>query len=130
MLANRKFWMVTGLISSLWIFSSCAIFLVGAGVGGGLAISKDEIEGLVEKPFDRVWSVSRQVVMEEGFIKLENRPGGEITAEIRKSEVKITVRQMTDKTVRLRVQARKGLKLIPDLDLANELYNKIFSKLK
>ena len=118
------------LLSGLFLFSGCALFLVGAGVGGGIAISKDTIEGHFDKKIDEVWKAARQVLMQEGFIRLEDKPHGQIEAEVRKSEIKIEALQVSEKTVRIRVKARKGLKLLPDVDLANELYNKIFHKLE
>ena len=121
--------MAAGLIGSLVLSSGCALFLVGAGVAGGVAISEDEIEGLMEKKMDRVWKASREVIMQEGFIRLEDRAHGQIEGEVRKSEVKIALDALTEKTIRLRVKARKAYKLVPDLELANELYNKIIHKL-
>lgn len=126
---NKRFLLVGGLISSL-LLSGCALFLVGAGVGGGIAISKDTIEGYFDKNLDHVWKASREVLMQEGFIRLEDRSHGQIEAEVKKSEVKIEIFQVSEKTVRIRVKARKGHKLIPNPDLANELYNKIFHKLE
>ena len=118
------------LLSLLFLFSGCALFLIGGGVAGGVAISKDTVEGHFDKRFDQVWSTARQVLMSEGFIKLEDKPHGEIQGEVRKSEVKIEALQVSEKTVRLRVKARKSYKLVPDMDLANDLYNKIFKKLE
>ena len=114
----------------LALFSSCAIFLVGAGVGGGIAISRDTIEGHFDRKLEQVWKASREVLMQEGFIRLEDKPHGQIRAEVKKSEVKIETLQVSEKTVRIRVKARRGLKLLPNPDLANELYNKIFQKIK
>ena len=118
-----------GMVFSLFTFSGCALFLIGGGVAGGIAISKDTIEGHFDKKLDQVWRASREVLMQEGFIRLENRPHGQIESEVRKSEVKIEVLQVSEKTVRIRVKARKGHKLLPNPDLANELYNKIFYRL-
>jgi len=126
---KEKVFMFGGLILSLLLSPGCALFLVGAGVAGGVAISEDEIEGLMEKKFDRVWTAAREVVIKEGFIKLEDRAHGTMEGEVRKSEVKISVAELTEKTVRLRVKARKVYRVVPDLDLANELYNKILRKL-
>ena len=120
---------MAGVLSSLFFLSGCALFLFGAGAAGGIAISKDTIEGHFDKKLDRVWKASREVLMQEGFIRLENRPHSEIQAEVRKSEVKIEILQISEKTVRIRVKARKGHQLLPNPDLANELYNKIFYKL-
>ena len=126
---RKKFGLLTGLLISLLLFSGCPLFLLGAGAAGGYSISKDEIEGTLEKPLDRVWKASREVIMYEGFIRREDRPHGMIESQVGKSEVKIEVRQIAERTVRVRVKARKGYKLVPDLELANELYNKILKKI-
>jgi len=127
---KRNFLISSGLILSLLFSTGCALFLVGAGAAGGIAISKDTIEGHFDKKLDQVWRTSREVLMQEGFIRLEDRAHGYLESEVRKSEVKIEILQVSEKTVRIRVKARKGLKLLPHPDLANELYNKIFHKLK
>jgi hypothetical protein len=127
---RMSLWVLSALLCSQLFFSGCAIFLLGAGAAGGMAISKDTIEGTVDKPFDRVWNASREVLKQEGFIRLENKPVGKIEAEVGKSRVKFEAQQITEKTVRFRVKARKTSKLLPDMDLANILYNKIFQKLK
>lgn len=125
-----KIWTAGGLLFSLLLFSGCPIFLLGAGAAGGYAISKDEIEGNLDKSFDKVYQASRETLRHEGFIRKEDRPRGVLVAEIRKSRVKVEVKQITERTVRLRIKARKGYKLIPNLELANELYNKIIQKIK
>jgi hypothetical protein len=102
---------------------------VGGGIAGGIAISQDTIEGNLDKSLERVWNAARDVIMAEGFIRLEDKPHGTLEAEVRKSQVNLDIRKITDKTVRVQVKARKGYRLIPDLGLANELYNKINAKL-
>lgn len=127
---SKKSFLAAGLVLSLFLFPGCALFLIGAGVAGGVAISEDEIEGALEKPFDRVYAASREVFVKEGFIKLEDKPHGILEGEVGKTEVKITVNQLTPRTVNLRVKARKGYKVVPDLETANNLFNKISQKLK
>lgn len=112
-----------------FLSSGCALFLFGAGAAGGIAISEDEIEGHFDKPFDKVYKTSREVLTYEGFLRREDRPKGVLEAEVRKSDVKVTVKQITEKTVQLRIKARKAYKVLPDPELANELYNKVFKKL-
>ncbi len=119
-----------GIFSLLFLFSGCALFLIGGGVAGGIAISRDTVEGHFDKRFDQVWGAARQVLMGEGFIKLEDKPHGEIHAEAEKSEVTVEVLQVSEKTVRVRVKARKSYKLVPNMDLANKIYNKLFKKLE
>ena len=127
---NRKFPLLGITFLSLSLFSGCAVFLLGAGAAGGIAISKDTIKGNFDKKLDQVWRASREVLIQEGFIRLEDKTHGTIDAEVRKSEVKIEILQISEKTVRIHVKARKGYKLLPNPDLANELYNKIYQKIK
>lgn len=129
MKTRRNFLILAGFLFCFPIFSSCALFLVGGGIAGGIAISEDTIEGNVDKSLDPVWNAAREVIMSEGFIRIEDKPHGIIEAEVRKSQVNLDIRKITEKTVRIQVKARKGYKLIPDLDLANDLYNKINAKL-
>ena len=121
---------IIGLVILLFSFSGCALFLIGAGAAGGYAISKDTIEGIFERSSDRVYHASREVAMQDGFIRLEDKLHGQIEAEIRKSKVEIEIQNASEKTVRLRVKARKGYKLLPDMGLANDVYNKISQKLR
>lgn len=126
---KKLFWVVGVLILPI-AFSGCALFLVGAGAAGGIAVSKDTIEGHFDKKLEAVWKASREVLMREGFIRIEDKLHGEIEAEVKKSQVKIEILPVSEKTVRMRVKARKGHKLLPNPDLANELYNQIFHKLE
>lgn len=117
------------LALSLLLSSGCALFLVGAGAAGGIAISKDTIEGHFDRRLEPVWRAAREVLMQEGFIRSESKSHGEIEAEVRKSQVKVEILQVSEKTVRIHVKARKGHQLLPDVKLANELYNQIFQKI-
>lgn len=128
-LTKQKVWILGGLLTSLVLFSGCPLFLLGAGAAGGYAVSKDQIEGILEKKLDSVYKASRETLMYEGFIRSEDKPHGTIEGEVKKSIVNIEVNQMSERTVRLRVKARKAAKLLPDIELANELYNKIIKKL-
>lgn len=127
---SKNFLRISSLISCLFFFSGCALFLVGAGVGGGIAISRDTVEGHFDKSLDQVWKASREVMMQEGFIRLEDKMRGRIEGEAEKSEVKIEISQVSERTIRVRVKARKSFKLVPNIDLANKIYNKIFKKLE
>ena len=126
---EKNLLMAAGLVLFLFFSSGCAIFLLGAGAAGGIAISDDTMEGNFDKNFDRVWKITREVIMHDGFIRLEDKPHGKLEAEIKKSQVEVELSQLTPQTVRLRIKARKGYKLLPDMDLANSLHNRISSKL-
>ena len=109
--------------------TGCVAVLLGAGAAGGYAASKDEIEGVTQEKFDRVFRVAKDVIRDNGFLRVEDALAGEIEAEVEGSEVKMTIRQITDKSVQLRVQARKGYKLLPNIKLAQRLFNQIMQEL-
>lgn len=109
--------------------SGCAVFLVGAGAAGGYAIGKDEIEGFTDKKFDKAWDASRKVVGREGVILGENKTLGEIQAKVRETEVKAVLSRVSEKTVRIRIKARKGYRLLPDIATSQDLFTKILKEL-
>jgi hypothetical protein len=109
--------------------SGCALFLLGAGAAGGYAISKDEIEGLMDNSYNKVWQAAREVIKKEGAITLESPNTGKLEAIVDNSTVNVSVEQATSNSVRLRVQARKTKGLFPDQELAQDLYTQITKKL-
>jgi hypothetical protein len=122
--------LILGLLFN-FSYSGCALFLIGAaGAAGGYAISKDEIEGLTDHPYDKAWAAVREVVRTEGAITAENKKLGTMEAIIGGSTVEIHMDQATSKTVRTRIKARKTKGLFPDIDLAQSIYAKMTRKLK
>lgn len=108
--------------------SGCALFLLGTGVAGGYAISKDEIEGLTDSKLPKVWTSLREVMREEGVITLEDRDRGHMEGIVGKATVETHVEQATEKTVRIRVKARKTKGLFPDIKTAQSIYGKVVKK--
>ncbi len=129
---KRKF---TGFLLGLLILnmgflsSGCVLFLLGAGATGGYAISKDEIEGMLDKSYNDVWKASEQVLRKDGLVTLSLKDKGQIDGEIESSKIEIRVDQLTPKTVRLRVKGRKVKNLFPDIKKAQNTFNKIMREL-
>jgi hypothetical protein len=126
----RKPWIsvlaLTALVTLGSFSSGCALFLVGAGAAGGYgAIGEDELEGMMDKPYDKVWKASEEVVRKQGLTTLALKDQGKIEGEIEGSKVELHIDQVTPKTVRLRVKARKVKNLFPDLKRAEKVYNLI-----
>ena len=111
-------------------FSGCAVFLLGAGAAGGYAISKDEIEGHTDQSFEKTWNALVVVINSEGGITLKDKTTGKIEAQIKESDVKASLEQITPKTVRVRIKARKTKGVFPDIELAQELYTKLIKKIE
>src|SRR5689334_1788358 len=100
------------------VFNGCALFVLGAGAAAGDSISQDEIEGFTDKPVDTVWRSALEVLSGQGAILLQDRERGRLEAKVGGSEVKIEIQQITTKSVRMRVQARRGYNMFPDMKLA------------
>ncbi len=109
-------------------FSGCALFLLGAGAAGGYAISKDEIEGMTDTSYDKIWKATKDVLRADGVTTLEDRTHGLIKGLVDSSDVEARLDQVTSKTVRLRLKARKTKGVFPDIKLAQSLYTKIIKK--
>jgi hypothetical protein len=127
---NRNLWIATLLIVVSLAGGGCALFLVGAGAAGGYAISKDEIEGFTDKDYERTWETARRVISKDGAILAENKILGAIEATVRDSNVKAKIEKFSTVSVRMRIQARKGYNLLPDIETAQDLFTKIIKDLK
>ena len=112
------------------IAGCAAIALIGVGGATGYAISKDEIEGVMDQTFDQVWKASMDTLTRRGVVKEHNEMQGKITAEVDGSVVNATVDKPTPRTSRLRVKARRGLQLFPNIKLAQSIYNQIIKSLE
>ena len=122
---------ILSLILSLGGFSSgCAIFLLGAGAAGGYSISKDEIEGMTDVSYDKAYAAAKEIIRKEGAPTLEDKEHGIINAVVGSSDVELNLNQVTAKTVRLRVKARKTKGLFPDIKLAQNIYTQIIKKIE
>lgn len=124
------FWMLISVLTLGVFQSGCALFLIGAGAAGGYSISKDEIEGLSDVSFDKVWNAARDVVRTQGAITAENKSVGTMEAVIGGSTAEFKIEQVTPKTVRTRIKARQTKGLFPDIELAQDLYSQMLRKMK
>jgi hypothetical protein len=111
------------------MLSGCAVLLVGAGAAGGYAISRDSVKNHFDLPMSHVFQVSREVVESQGLITLEDARRGLIKAEVAGANVTVTVKSVSPRTVELKVRARNDV-LLPKIEVAQAVYNKIFERLQ
>ena len=109
-------------------FSSCTFLLIGAGVAGGMAISKDTAKLDTDRNFDQAWSASSYVIKKLGVITFEDRKAGIFEANIRDAKVNAIITQITPKSTHIEIKSRKNM--LPQIELSNELVMKIQDKLK
>lgn len=106
----------------------CALLLIGGGVAGGVAVSKDTVELNIDRNYSSVWSVTLdEFKRAKGTITLQDKEAGKIEASIEDSKVESQLKQLTPKTVQLQIKARKNL--FPNIELASRLSNKISNRL-
>ncbi|MDD5356472.1 MAG: hypothetical protein PHY56_08060 [Candidatus Omnitrophica bacterium] len=117
------------LISFCLFYSGCFYLFIGAvGAVGGYAVSDDAIQGDTDRGIDKVWSSALRVTNIMGAVDTEDRQKGTIEATVDVSKVKVSIEQLTPKTVRMRVSARRHL--LPNRKLAQKIYLKIIENAK
>lgn len=121
----------TALFLFMPIFVSivgCAPLIIGGAVGalGGIAISRDTIQGETDRSYDSLWEAALLVSKIRGEIKDENKTKGYIELEAESSKVYVRLVRLTLATTRLRVSARKYH--FPNMDLAQDLFMKIMEQ--
>lgn len=106
----------------------CVMMLVGAGAAGGYAMGKDYIYGETDKNFDSVYGAAVEIteIMGSAESKFRNPSIGKIRARVENSSLEIVVERLTRSTVRLKVKSRKNL--MPNIELAQKVYNKILQQ--
>lgn len=105
-------------------------FLIGGAVGaaGAYVISKDTVQGVTDKPYDKLWSAAVKIARVRGTVNEEDRQSGFIDLEADSSRIIIKLVRLTSASTRLRVKARKYH--LPNLDLAQDLYVRILEEAK
>jgi hypothetical protein len=102
---------------------------VGAlGAVGATAVSDDAIQGETDKSFEKLWVSALKVAKIMGSIDSEDGQKGIIEGRVDESKIKITLDQLTPKTTRMRVAARRHL--LPHRKLAQKIYLKIIENAK
>ncbi len=112
-------WGIVGLVFSLSTAGCAPILLVGAGAAAGYAVSRNSVTVDLDKPRETVWRACLEETKRFGTIKQQDQANGRIDAQIQKTDVVITLEQLTAATVRVVIRARKNL--LPQLELAQRL---------
>lgn len=107
----------------LLTLNGCAAVLIGTGVAGAIVVSKDEVSTYIDSDMHSVWARSFEVLKEMGSITDTDKKAGVIKALVNDSKVICIMEEVTNKTVKLRVKARKNL--LPNTGLAHTIATKI-----
>lgn len=122
----KKLLLTCFVVCSLFSAYGCAAVLIGAGVAGGVAISEDTAKLDIDTSYSRAWKVTYDTIKDMGAINIQDKESGKIEANIQNTQVVAKVLPLTAQTVRVEVKARKNL--LPNMDLAMLIVNRINSK--
>ena len=108
------FLLLTGL-------AGCApMLLATAGAVAGYAVSKDSVTLDMDRSWNQVWAACLEEVRYlGGRIKKEDGKDGRLDAQIKKTDVVVTLEQLTHSTVRVVIRARRNL--LPQVEIAQRL---------
>ena len=125
---GHKAWMV-GVILLLSVSLSGCFYRVLGGVAaaGGYAISRDTIQGEVDREFGEAWDAAVDIISIMGSIQTQSNELGEISGIVHGARITVNVIQLTPETVRLKVRARKMF--FPSINTAQNVFIKIMNRL-
>ena len=121
----KRFFLIVLLSCSL---TGC-VYLVVGGIGalGGYIVSPDTVEAVSENNLDSLWDAAIDVISIMGVIDEQQKEGGVIIARVSGAKVTVKMDEVSKKTVRLTVKARKAF--LPKMSVAQEVFVKIMTQL-
>jgi hypothetical protein len=128
----RKKVILAMLIPFLFVgIAGCApLFLMTVGGVGVYAISKDTIQGDTDTQYETLWDAAMKVARIRGTILQEDFNRGYIQIDAKPNNIKIQFVRITAATTKLRVSARKYKKVLPNIEIAQDVFIKIIEESK
>lgn len=118
----------------IYILSGCvAPIAIGAAAGAGAVYDltagniSDNVDASKETVVEKFIKV---VKSKNGTILFASISEGSVKGEIADRKVYLSVKNLTEKAVRFTIKGRKGYNMLPDKDIALEIYNEVVRDLK
>lgn len=113
----------------LLINASGCVFVAGgvAGAIGGYMVTRDTIGGEYRVHYEDAWKASVNACKALGKVSKEDYNEGIILAAVDKADIKVVIKEIVEKSVSIKVKARKGL--FPQAGTAEKVFIKIAQKL-
>ncbi|MDP2928304.1 MAG: DUF3568 family protein [Candidatus Omnitrophota bacterium] len=123
----RKFFAFVLILCLLPLVCGCAPLIIGAAAGGlgAYGVSRDTVQGDMDKNYEALWESALNVARTYGLIQQENAGTGYIELGAQSSKVWIKLVRLTQATTRVRVSARKYH--FPNMELAQDIFVKIIT---
>ncbi len=113
------------ILSILPLLSGCW-FLVGGAAG--YELTSDSAIGHYDTSYSRAYKAGLDVLRAQGNTSMEDETGGWVKASINNYDVAVHIEQLTQRTVKVTVSARKYA--LPKSQFARDILLKIANKLK
>ncbi|MFH1691333.1 MAG: DUF3568 family protein [Candidatus Omnitrophota bacterium] len=113
----------------LMIHASGCVFVAGgiAGVAGGYMLTRDTISGEYGVKYKQAWRASIDACSTLGEVTEQDSDDGIILATIDRVKVRVMVSELSDKSVTIKVKARKAF--FPQMGTAEKVFARIAQKL-
>jgi len=116
----RRLAVILIILSILPMLCGCWFILGGAA---GYEMTSDSAIGHYDTSFTRAYKASLHVIQAQGNITMQDESGGWIKADIDNNNVAVHIEQLTEKTAKITVSARKYT--LPKPQFAREILSKI-----
>ena len=115
------------LFLSLSMEGCAPILIGGAAAASAIVVSQDFATTSIDVSYRRAWSVANDELKRIGQVDRSFQKLGEINATVEGSRVKVKISRLTEKTVDIKVSARKNL--LPNTELAQIILASIIRNL-
>lgn len=116
-------------LASLMAMAGCAPVLIGgAAAAGYIVVTQDYVTASVDASYARVWGACVDEIRRLGALEKSFRKLGEARGTIQGAAVRIKISKLTEKTVDIRVSARKNM--LPNTELAQAILAAILRNLR
>ena len=117
------------LIFYFLFLTGCAPAIIGgAAAAGYVVVAQDFVTTSVDTSFQRAWNAANDEIRKLGSIEKSFQKLGEVKGTVQGAKVLVTVSKLTERTIDIKVTARKNL--LPDTELAQAILAAILRKLR
>ena len=116
-------------VAAVHCLSGCtAVVIGGAAAAGAIVVAQDFATASVDTSFQKAWAAANDQLKKVGKVDKSFQKLGEIKATVEASSVHVKISRLTERTVDIKVSARKNL--LPNTDLATAILTSILRRLR
>jgi hypothetical protein len=121
-----KVFILSLLVLSVPLFSSCTTLLIGGAAG--YEASADSVKADVDVSYDRAYDASLETIRSMGGLSIDKKTEGWVKSDVNKYDVAVHIEKVTEKTIRITVSARQDF--LPKSQYARDVLAGILRRVK